>query len=49
MKFDDFLREVGEFGTYQKIVYGVMCCIPATSVVGMMILNVVILSTPDHR
>ena len=49
MQFDDFLREVGEFGRYQKIVHVFICCIPAIITQAVMILNVVILATPDHR
>ena len=49
MGFDDFLRDVGEFGKYQKIVHAFVCCIPAIIVQAVMILNVVILATPKHR
>ena len=48
MKFDDLLHEVGEFGTYQKWVY-LFVCIPGLSVGAVMLLNVIILGTPEHR
>ena len=48
MKFDDLLRNVGEFGPYQRRVYSFMC-VPAITIGSFMILNVVILGVPDHR
>ena len=48
MKFDDLLREVGEFGRYQKWVY-FWSCLPAVSVGGFMLLNVIVFGVPDHR
>lgn len=48
MKFDDILRELGEFGFYQKRLY-LLLCIPAISVGCYMMGNIVLLYTPDHR
>ena len=48
MKFDDLLRDVGEFGSFQKRVYAFMC-VPAVTIGSFMILNVVILGVPEHR
>ena len=48
MKFDDLLRDVGEFGSFQRRVYALMC-VPAVTIGSFMILNVVILGVPEHR
>ena len=48
MKFDDILKEIGEFGTYQKWVT-LVTCVPALHVGAMILLNVVIFGVPDHR
>ena len=48
MKFDDLLREVGEFGRYQKWVY-FWSCLPAVSVGAFMLLNVIVFGVPEHR
>lgn len=48
MKFDDLLRELGEFGPYQKWVY-FFTCVPALSVGACMLLNVIVFGVPDHR
>ncbi|XP_052815895.1 organic cation transporter protein-like [Mya arenaria] len=48
MKFDDILRELGEFGFYQKRLYFLLC-IPAISVGCYMMMNIVLLYTPEHR
>jgi len=48
MKFDDILRELGEFGFYQKRLY-LLLCIPAISVGSFMMGNIILLYTPEHR
>ena len=48
MKFDDLLREVGEFGPYQKWVYFVTC-LPNINVGAFMLLNVIVFDVPEHR
>ncbi|XP_071115386.1 organic cation transporter protein-like [Haliotis cracherodii] len=49
MKFDDVLRQLGEFGTYQKWLY-VLLCLPAIPASLQVIQAVVFLfAVPEHR
>lgn len=48
MKFDDFLTNIGEFGTYQKKIY-LLICIPVLSVGIQVVAAVFILAIPEHR
>ena len=48
MKFDDILREIGQFGPYQKRIYTLLC-IPALCVSSLLVVNVFILGVPEHR
>ncbi|XP_067676535.1 organic cation transporter protein-like [Haliotis asinina] len=48
MKFDDLLKELGEFGTYQKRLY-VLLCIPTVSLGIQILVTVFTLGVPDHR
>ncbi|WAR04984.1 ORCT-like protein [Mya arenaria] len=47
MKFDDILIEIGELGYYQKKQL-VVLYIPAISVASFMMMNIVLLYTPEH-
>lgn len=48
MKFDDFLTNIGEFGSYQKKMY-LLVCIPVLSVGIQVVATIFILAMPDHR
>jgi len=48
MKFDDILKDIGELGLYQKRLILVLY-LPAISVASFMMMNIVLLYTPDHR
>ncbi|KAJ8315874.1 hypothetical protein KUTeg_008024 [Tegillarca granosa] len=48
MHFDDILRKLGEFGTYQKRLY-ILLCIPMVSAGFHMVISVFLTGTPDHR
>ena len=48
MRLDDVLVELGEFGTYQKRLYTLLC-LPAMSVGCFMVMVVILLYTPEHR
>lgn len=48
MKLDEILREVGEFGLYQKRLYFLLS-LPAMSVGCFMVMVVIVLYTPEHR
>ena len=48
MKFDEVLTEIGEFGTYQKRLYFLLC-LPAINAGIFMVISVFTLGNPDHR
>jgi OCT family organic cation transporter-like MFS transporter 4/5 len=48
MKFDDVLIKIGEFGTYQKVLY-VVVCLPAINCGIFMLISVFALGVPKHR
>ncbi|XP_046582580.1 organic cation transporter protein-like [Haliotis rubra] len=48
MKYDDILKDLGEFGTYQKRLY-VLLCIPMVSLGIQIMVTVFTLGVPDHR
>ena len=48
MKFDDVLREVGDFGTYQRVLFTVLC-LPTVFMAMHYMAPVFIMATPDHR
>ncbi|XP_052807935.1 organic cation transporter protein-like [Mya arenaria] len=48
MKFDEVLRDIGEFGRYQKRIYALLC-IPCVSVGSFCMMTIVVLFTPAHR
>ena len=48
MKFDDVLREVGDFGTYQRVLFTVLC-LPTVIMAMHYMAPVFIMATPDHR
>ncbi|XP_048240248.1 organic cation transporter protein-like [Haliotis rufescens] len=48
MKYDDILKDLGEFGTYQKRLY-VLLCIPMVSLGIQILITVFTLGVPDHR
>ncbi|XP_041351234.1 organic cation transporter protein-like [Gigantopelta aegis] len=48
MKFDSVFEYIGEFGTYQKRIY-FLVCLPAISTGIQMLMAVFILNVPDHR
>lgn len=49
MHFDDILTsEIGEFGTYQKKIYFLLC-LPSISAGFHMVISVFLLATPEHR
>ncbi|XP_060551322.1 organic cation transporter protein-like [Ruditapes philippinarum] len=48
MKFDDVLKKIGEFGTYQKVLY-VVVCLPAINCGILMLISVFALGVPKHR
>ncbi|XP_060551325.1 organic cation transporter protein-like [Ruditapes philippinarum] len=48
MKFDDVLVKIGEFGTYQKRIYFLLC-LPAINSGIFMVISVFILGVPNHR
>lgn len=48
MKFDDILKEVGEFGRYQKWV-SFFTCLPVIHIGALILLNVIIFGVPEHR
>ncbi|XP_071113404.1 organic cation transporter protein-like [Haliotis cracherodii] len=48
MKYDDILKDLGEFGTYQKRLY-VLLCIPMVSLGIQIMITVFTLGVPDHR
>lgn len=48
MKLDEILEELGEFGRYQKRLYGLLS-LPAMSVGCFMVMVVIVLYTPRHR
>ena len=48
MKYDDLLQKIGEFGTYQRLYYSLMCIVAVVS--SFQSMNMVFLaSTPEHR
>ena len=48
MKYDDLLQKIGEFGTYQRIYYSLMCVVAVVS--SFQSMNMVFLaSTPEHH
>jgi len=48
MNFDEVLIEIGEFGTYQKRIYFLLC-LPSINAVIFMTISVFLMATPDHR
>ncbi len=48
MKFDDILPYLGEFGTYQKRIY-FLVCLPALVSAFLTLSPVFILYSPPHR
>ncbi|XP_053396544.1 organic cation transporter protein-like [Mercenaria mercenaria] len=46
--FDDILKEIGEFGPYQKRVYTLLC-FPSFILSALLVVQVFLLGTPDHR
>ena len=48
MAFEDILQEIGQFGTYQKRIY-ILLCYPALFLSGLMVVNVFLLGIPEHR
>lgn len=46
--YDDVVRELGEFGKYQKLIYFLLCLPGATHGI-RMVLGVFLLYTPNHR
>ncbi|XP_060600295.1 organic cation transporter protein-like [Ruditapes philippinarum] len=46
--FDDILKEIGEFGPYQKRVYA-MLCLPSFILSALLVVQVFLLGTPNHR
>ncbi|XP_067674282.1 organic cation transporter protein-like [Haliotis asinina] len=48
MKYDDILKELGEFGPYQKRLY-VLLCIPMVSLGIQIMVTVFTMGVPDHR
>lgn len=48
MTYDSALRQVGEFGTYQKRLY-VLLCLPFITCAMQVMVTVFILGVPDHR
>ncbi|WAR09240.1 LOW QUALITY PROTEIN: ORCT-like protein, partial [Mya arenaria] len=48
MKFDEILTEIGEFGTYQKRLY-FLICLPSINAGIFMVISVFLLGVPDHR
>ena len=48
MQFDDILKEVGEFGKFQKIKYGLLCLLAITNAFQALI-SVFSIYTPKHR
>lgn len=48
MKFDEVLTEIGEFGTYQKVLY-FLVCLPTINCGIFMLISVFVLGNPHHR
>lgn len=48
MKFDDILKDVGEFGKYQKVVYFLLC-LPSFATGLFMMHLVFVMETPNYR
>lgn len=48
MKFDEILEKLGQFGIYQKKVFG-MLAFPAVSIGSFCFMVIVVLYTPNHR
>ena len=48
MRLDEILKQIGDFGRYQKKVYGLLC-LPMVSTGTLMLVVVVVLFTPKHR
>ena len=48
MTFDDILKEIGQFGSYQKRIYALLC-VPALCLSALMVVNVFLLGIPEHR
>ena len=48
MKFDDILKDVGEFGKYQKAVYFLLC-LPSFATGLFMMHLVFVMETPNYR
>ncbi|ESO84074.1 hypothetical protein LOTGIDRAFT_108247 [Lottia gigantea] len=48
MKFDEIIEILGEFGTYQKRIYYLLC-LPTISCAIQMLIPVFILNVPNHR
>ena len=48
MQFDDILKEVGDFGKFQKIKYGLLCLLAITNAFQALI-SVFSIYTPKHR
>lgn len=46
--FDDILRDIGEFGPYQKKIY-VILCFPSFILSILLVIQVFILAVPEHR
>lgn len=47
MQFDDILKEVGEFGPYQKSIYFLLC-LPALFLAAIDVLNAYLMYSPAH-
>ncbi|KAJ8300620.1 hypothetical protein KUTeg_022139 [Tegillarca granosa] len=48
MKYEEIVKKLGDFGTYQKRLYFLLC-IPAISIGSFMMMIIVVTETPDHR
>ena len=48
VNFDDLLKNLGEFGTYQKFIY-CLICLPAILCGIYAIIPVFLLGVPEHR
>ena len=48
MKFDDVLSIIGDFGTYQRVIFTVLC-LPLVFMAMQYMAPVFVMGTPDHR
>ena len=48
MAFDDILKEIGQFGPFQKRIY-ILLCYPGLFLSSLMVVNVFLLGIPEHR